>query len=152
MAPRRTHRVAGESPPAHDVTEPLLGPSDSSDSGSDVAYTDAHGPLDTDAPVDVVLAQAEARPRTGSDQPGLAGSDAAGTGERRTAASDPGQHPEAFDVWVDRIVDPLIPDADDTLEPDLLDWLSGQAPEATDGRSAADGTPQAGAPDGRRPR
>ncbi len=94
-----------------------LGPGDSSDSGSDMAgVTDAPG-TDPFLPVDVALRddaqhplQARAASRDGAD------TDAAGTGERRSAGNDAGAR-EGADISVDRVVDD--PALHDDEDPDL---------------------------------
>jgi hypothetical protein len=95
-----THAAAGRAP-GHDSD--LLGPSDSSDSGSDVAGLDDVG--DPDVPIDVIARDSEVRSGVPAEavQPG-SDSDAAGSGERRSAASDAGE-PEAADISPDRIID-----------------------------------------------
>ena len=80
-----------------------LGPSDSSDSGSDLAGLDARSGSDPAVPVDVAL-RAE-HPLLPPDALDAAGSDAAGTGERR-GIDDAGVAREAADIGVDRIVTP----------------------------------------------
>lgn len=102
-----------------------LGPSDSSDSGSDMAGVE-HEEADPNQPVDVALQRDEStRPLTSGDiLEGPAASDAAGTGERRTAGSDAGPR-DAADISPDRIVDTRDPlsgeegSADDDEDPDL---------------------------------
>lgn len=106
-----------------------LGPSDSSDSGSDMAGLDAtldRG--DPTEPVDVALETDV--PRTWSSS-GTA-TDASGTGESRAAAGDAGDM-EGADIGVDRVIDPLA-DHDDE-DPDLafIDQVLADA-EAPDGR------------------
>jgi len=82
-----------------------LGPSDSSDSGSDVAgIEDFLDPDDPGQPVDVALRRD--RPRSFTSPDALASAaDAAGTGERRSATGDAGRR-EAPDISVDRVVEP----------------------------------------------
>lgn len=82
----------------------LLGPSDSSDSGSDVAglgEPDDGGP---EAPLDKATANDIERPDTSPETvgPGV-DSDSHGTGERRSAGGDAGRR-EAADISPDRIV------------------------------------------------
>ena len=80
-----------------------LGPSDTSDSGSDIAGIE--DPDDPNLPADVALEGDRSRPETSSDvlEADL-GTDSTGTGERRSAAGDAGR--EAADISVDRIEDP----------------------------------------------
>jgi len=89
--------------PGHDT--PSLGPSDSSDSGSDVAGLDAADDEDPGLLVDTATDADSQRPEGGAEtfSPG-ADSDGAGTGERRSAAGDAGAL-EGADIGPDRIVD-----------------------------------------------
>ena len=89
--------------PGHD--DLALGPSDSSDSGSDVAGLESLDVDDPQAPVDQALADDAGRPLGGPDARG-GGSDTAGTGERRSAGSDAGRR-EAGDISVDRVFSPF---------------------------------------------
>lgn len=79
-----------------------LGPSDTSDSASDIAGLDELDSGDPAMPVDVALRGDSERPVTSLESigPGI-DADAAGTGERRSAASDAGI--EAADISPDRI-------------------------------------------------
>ena len=82
-----------------------LGPGDSSDSGSDVAGTD--GTLDDGdpgLPVDIAMRDDAPHSLLALDMLTGNSSDSAGTGERRSAASDAG--PEAADIGFDRIDTP----------------------------------------------
>jgi hypothetical protein len=81
-----------------------LGPSDSSDSGSDVLGIDVPDDGGPDAAVDKALADDVARPETSAEAvaPG-ADSDSHGTGERRSAAGDRGAR-DAADILPDRII------------------------------------------------
>lgn len=101
-----------------------LGPSDSSDSGSDVAGIDERDGGDPGLPVDTALqpdsVHSDSVPdafRDGAD------SDRVGSGERRSAAGDAGR--EAADINPDRIVgaagdlDGLEGDNQDLLAPDI---------------------------------
>ncbi len=81
-----------------------LGPSDSSDSASDLAGLDDADDGDPNAPVDVALRGDGGRSLTTADALGDAASDAAGTGESRSAGADAGR--EAADVGVDRVFKP----------------------------------------------
>ena len=89
--------------PGHDT--PSLGPSDSSDSGSDVAGLDAADDEDPGLLVDTATDADSQRTEGGAEtfSPG-ADSDGAGTGERRSAAGDAGAL-EGADIGPDRIVD-----------------------------------------------
>lgn len=86
----------------HDTA--TLGPSDSSDSGSDVAGLADHDDGDPGMPVDVATEPDRERPGAGAEtmSPGV-GTDAAGTGERRSAGSDAGLR-EAADITPDSVV------------------------------------------------
>lgn len=92
-----------------------LGPSDSSDSGSDVAGIEGVESGDPALPADVALGDGSARTPTPTET--LAGdTDAGGTGERRSAGGDAGR--EGGDIGVDRIVGG--PDAGDADVDDEL--------------------------------
>lgn len=95
------HDDDGQGTPGRDAKS--LGPSDTSDSGSDVAGIE--DPDDPNLPADVALEGDRSRPETSSEAlaPGL-GTDSTGTGERRSAGGDAGR--EAADISVDRIEDP----------------------------------------------
>lgn len=89
--------------PGHDVA--ALGPSDTSDSGSDVAGLSRLANFDPTVPVDVALDADRGRPGTAVEavKPG-ADTDASGTGERRSVADDADAE-EATDLLPDIIVD-----------------------------------------------
>jgi hypothetical protein len=89
--------------PGHDT--PSLGPSDSSDSGSDVAGLGLPDDEDPGLLVDTGTDADSQRTEGGSESfaPG-ADSDGVGTGERRSAAGDAGEV-EGADIAPDRIVD-----------------------------------------------
>ena len=101
--------------PGHD--DLALGPSDSSDSGSDVAGLESLDVEDPQAPVDQALADDAGRSLGGPDARG-GGSDTAGTGERRSAGGDAGR--EAGDISVDRVFNPFSDggENDDPDDPD----------------------------------
>jgi len=82
-----------------------LGPSDSSDSGSDLAGLEERSGSDPAAPVDVALRADSEHPLLSPDALDARGSDGAGTGERR-GVDDGGAAREAADIGVDRIVTP----------------------------------------------
>lgn len=97
-------------PPGHDTA--TLGPSDTSDNGSDLV-----GLVDRDDPglaVDTATAGEHERAETSveSIMPGV-DTDAAGTGERRSAGGDAGAH-EAADIGPDSII--RGPDADPDID------------------------------------
>ncbi|HLL12348.1 MAG TPA: hypothetical protein VK570_14900 [Rubrivivax sp.] len=110
-----------------------LGPSDSSDTGSDVAGIDEMDDGDPGQPVDVAMNLDARQPLQSGDTLSGSGSDSAGTGERRSAASDSGR--EGADIGVDRIFDPD-EEIDEAEDADLafIDQL------------AATATPQPGRP------
>lgn len=99
--------------PGHDTG--ALGPSDSSDSGSDMTGLDAPDDGGPDAPLDKATADDIARPDTSIEAvlPGV-DSDSHATGERRSAAGDRGER-EADDIMPDRII------GEDGSEADLAD-------------------------------
>ena len=108
---------AAEEPEGRDTA--ALGPSDSTDSGSDIAGIDSFDTSDPTMPVDVALERDIERPLTSPDVLGSGSSDAAGTGERRSAGSDSGG-PDGADVSVDRVFDPLSEgDLREDEDPDL---------------------------------
>lgn len=84
----------------HDTA--ALGPSDSSDSGSDMAGLEDPEIADPTLPVDVALRDDSLRALLGSENLGGRASDVGGTGERRSAGSDAGAS-EAHDIGVDRV-------------------------------------------------
>lgn len=89
-------------PPGHDTRD--LGPSDSSDSGSDVAGLAGRDDGDPGLPVDIATGPDSTHPDTSFESvtPG-ADSDAGGTGERRSAAGDAGPR-EGADIGPDNVV------------------------------------------------
>jgi hypothetical protein len=119
-----------------------LGPSDRSDSGSDTMGM-AQSDGDPGLPVDVAMGDDEPHPLQPPDR--LAGdSDAAGTGQRRSAGADGGL-PDGSDIGVDRVFTPG-GDADAQDEdPDLsfVDEAQAEAPldaEEDDTPDAIDAT------------
>lgn len=82
-----------------------LGPSDSSDSGSDTAGFDGQDENDLTEPVDVALSNDGHRGSTSSNETDGSASDSAGTGERRSAAEDDGGR-DGGDISVDRVFNP----------------------------------------------
>lgn len=98
-----------------------LGPSDSSDSGSDLAGLETDDGGDPAVATDIGLRDEEARGVLSSDALfDGASSDAGGTGERRSAAGDAGPR-EAADIGVDRIFKPSAPGLSDDAEDDDVD-------------------------------
>jgi hypothetical protein len=105
-------------PPGRDVS--ALGPSDTSDSGSDVANLAEMADGDPGLPVDVAVGEDGARASTPNETIASGGdSDAPGTGERRSAAADAGLR-EASDISPDRIVDMNNRPVDEEAGPDDL--------------------------------
>lgn len=82
-------------------TDAHLGPSDSSDSASDLAGQGGLDDADPNVPVDVALRDDGRRSLDPAEAVSGAASDAAGTGESRSAGADAGL--EAADVGVDRV-------------------------------------------------
>jgi hypothetical protein len=100
--------------PRHEVKETsgttgALGPSDSSDSGSDVAGAKRHA-FDVDSELDNHALE------TGDSELG-SDTDRFGTGERAAADGDSTLIEDA-DIAPDRIIDPLAPEDDDGLDDD----------------------------------
>jgi hypothetical protein len=96
-----------------------LGPSDSSDSGSDLAGLEDPETTDPALPVDAALSEDSPHGLLGSESLSGSASDAAGTGERRSAGSDAGTQ-EARDIGVDRVFVPVeAADPSDDEDPDL---------------------------------
>lgn len=95
-----------------------LGPSDSSDSGSDTMGIEDRGEGDLGLPTDVALGKDLEFP---GEHPGSRGSDsdAAGTGERASASNELGGI-DGADIGLDRVIgDPYGAD-DEALDPDAL--------------------------------
>lgn len=82
-----------------------LGPSDNSDSGSDVAGIAQGDGSDIGLPVDVAMRDDEPHPLMPKGAMSGSASDAEGTGERRSAASDAGLR-EAPDIGTDHVFAP----------------------------------------------
>ena len=92
----------GPAAPGHDTAS--LGPSDTSDSGSDMAGLEGLDDGDPVAPVDVAVAADKDHPETAAESIRSGGdTDASGTGERRSAGGDAGPR-EAPDITPDRVV------------------------------------------------
>lgn len=114
-----------------------LGPGDNSDSGSDVAGLDPWADTaDAVEPVDVALRENRQRSAVAPDALSSS-SDAAGTGERRSAAADAGFR-EAADISADEVFDTAdetaawpaqdLPDADALIDPEDLEGAEAQQP------------------------
>ena len=101
-----------------------LGPSDSSDSGSDMSGIDEEGGNEPTEPVDVAL-RGDAHRGSVETGDGSA-SDSAGTGENRSAAGDAGG-PDGADISVDRVFDASDENADDVLSDSDLEALNTAA-------------------------
>lgn len=114
-------------PPGHDNR--ALGPSDTSDSGSDVAGIENDQGRDPAVPTDVAMDPDAERTDPSFEDFGVgADSDAGGTGERSTAAGDAAPT-DAPDISPDKVID-----AEDDLE--ALDTLDSAT--ADDAESAGD--------------
>jgi hypothetical protein len=100
--------------PGHGIES--LGPSDSSDTGSDMTGLGELDAGDHMMPVDVAMGDDAPRTWMPVDAPGGASADASGTGERRSAGNDAGA-PDGADIGVDRIIDPAHERDDE--DPDL---------------------------------
>lgn len=85
-------------------TDAHLGPSDSSDSASDLAGLDGTDDGDPSVPVDVALREEGGRSFSSAEPLNGAATDSAGTGESRSAGADAGV--EAADVGIDRVFTP----------------------------------------------
>lgn len=136
---------ANPAAPGHD--DLALGPSDSSDSGSDMAGLDAPDGADPQLPLDRALADDAGRALGGPDARG-GSSDSAGTGERRSAAGDAGGR-EAADISVDRVFRPVggnaggdgdgdITDPADSLPADLMQAPVDDEADEDDDETAAE--------------
>lgn len=92
-----------------------LGPGDSSDSGSDMMGIADSGGGDPNLPIDVAL-----RGEHGSPPPDAlnSASDAAGTGESRSAGGDGGLS-DGWDIGTDRVISLDAPTDADEVDPDL---------------------------------
>lgn len=128
-----------------------LGPGDSSDSGADLAGAEALDRADPGLPVDVAMNQDVEHALVPAET--LDGdSDSAGTGERRSAASDAGIR-EAADISVDRIVpapgDEM--DLDDDEDPDLAFVDALTAGDELDVDEEEEAAADASKPAGKRP-
>ena len=134
---------AAEEPPGRDIAS--LGPGDSSDTGSDMAGVAESDDGDPGLPVDVAMRDDAPHAAMAPENLGGAASDAAGTGERRSAGLDAGER-EAADIGVDRVFsldapgegdEALDEDIDEDEDPDLAFVDAAQAgdpleDEATD--------------------
>lgn len=111
-----TEHAAAE-PAGRDVV--TLGPGDSSDTGSDMAGIDDRGDGDLGLPVDVAMRDDKPRSSIGAETLSGSASDAAGTGERRSAGLDAGER-EGADIGVDRVfsLDANAEDAEDAIAGD----------------------------------
>ena len=119
-------------------TDAHLGPSDSSDSASDLAGLDGMDDDDPNVPVDVALREDGRRSLSSAETMSGAASDSAGTGESRSAGADAGV--EAADVGVDRVFTPGRQqsgnaDDDDDEDQDLgfMDPTDESGPQQPDG-------------------
>jgi hypothetical protein len=135
-----TDRAAAQ-PKGRDLES--LGPSDRSDSGSDMVGIDEGGSADPAMPVDKALSRDDiARPLTPEDALDGGASDSTGTGERRSAAGDAGAH-DGADIMPDRVFDPEAEGADELDEnedPDLA-FVDEAAPDEDAGEDGEETPP-----------
>lgn len=115
-----------------------LGPSDSSDSGSDTMGIEDRGEGDLGLPTDVALGEDREFP---GEHPGSRGgdSDAAGTGERASASNE--RHgADGADIGLDRVIGEPGGSGDGALDPDALiaDEFEVDDDEAGDDGKAGD--------------
>lgn len=124
-----------------------LGPSDTTDSGSDVANLDYLDDSDPSMPVDRATGWDSEHATTTHESvgPGI-DSDASGTGERRSATGDAGLR-EAADIEADRIIDPNAGLGD---ESDMDDRVSLEefADASADEEAEEEGADEGGAAEG----
>lgn len=107
-----------------------LGPSDTTDSGSDVIGAELSADLDPALPVDAALDDDARHPATSVEAiRGGADSDAAGTGERRSAAGDAGAR-DGADLLPDHVES--LGDAEDDDDADDLAALDAVPDAALD--------------------
>jgi len=108
---------APEQPAGRDTAS--LGPGDSSDSGSDMMGVVSSEGDDPHLPTDLALSDEQPPPPLSPDTLTTA-SDAAGTGESRSAGADGGR-PDGWDIGVDRIITPDGDEAaaEEAEDPDL---------------------------------
>ena len=104
MKARNLPSIDTESDETSGRTDAHLGPSDSSDSASDLAGLGGMDDDDPNVPVDVALREDGRRSVSSAEALNGAASDSAGTGESRSAGADAGV--EAADVDVDRVFTP----------------------------------------------
>lgn len=122
-------------------TDAHLGPSDSSDSASDLEGMGGLDDDDPNVPVDVALREDGSRSLSSAEALNGAASDSAGTGEGRSAGADAGI--EAADVGVDQVFTAGRPQDGDAGDDDELDLafmeLSDEPePPQTDGPRGED--------------
>ena len=132
-----TDRAAQE-PAGRDIA--LLGPSDSSDTGSDMAGIGDSDDGDPTLPVDVAMRDDMPHAAMAPENLAGSGSDSGGTGERRSAGLDAGTR-EAADIGVDRVfsIDDEGNDEDafdEDEDPDLAFVDAAQASDPLDGETA----------------
>lgn len=131
--------------PGHDTAS--LGPSDTSDTGSDMAGIED---FDDDAMLPVDVALAGDRPHVGATDDDLfgvdGGSDSGGTGERRAAGGDTGVS-DGADIAPDRIVSHPDAGADEALDDDVEELLAA-IEESSSEADGLDGTDDVDAQEG----
>ena len=136
MKPKNLPGIDTEADERSGRTDAHLGPSDSSDSASDLAGLDGMDDDDLNVPVDVALREDGRRSLTSAEASSGAASDSAGTGESRSAGADAGV--EVADVGVDRVFTPgrqQSGSADDDEDQDLgfMDPSDESGPQQSDG-------------------
>ena len=128
---------AAEEPAGRDTA--LLGPSDSSDTGSDMAGIGDSDDGDPAVPVDVAMRDDMPHAAMAPENFSGSASDSGGTGERRSAGLDAGER-EAADIGVDRVfsVDGAADDEafDEDEDPDLAFIDAAEAGDPLDEETA----------------
>lgn len=125
---------AAEEPAGRDTA--LLGPSDSSDTGSDMAGIGESDDGDPGLPVDVAMRDDAPHAAMAPENLFGSASDAGGTGERRSAALDAGER-EGADIGVDRVFSiDAEEDLDEDEDPDLAFIDAAQASDPLEDETA----------------
>lgn len=106
-----------------------LGPGDSSDSGSDMMGIADDGGGDPGVPADVAASPDEQNPALLPPDALASSTDAAGTGESRSASDDGGKR-DGWDIGTDRVFTPGGGDVDADEDPDLAFIDDAQADDA----------------------
>ena len=149
MNPRDLPSIDTEADERSGRTDAHLGPSDSSDSASDLAGLDGMDDDDPNVPLEVELREDGRRSSSSAEALNGAASDSAGTGESRSAGADAGI--EAADVGVDRVFTPGRQqngnaDDDEVHDLEFMDPPDESGPQQTDGlQDEDDDVPAVGA-------